>query len=333
MKNLNCVFLILFGLTYFIPSFGSIDLLGSKLLYLSANNFSFLLVYYKKLHSVFNEKNFIFILYFSLFFLSLFSFFFSGNLSESIIYSSRLFIFISTLFSFFLIFKSFNDLIKLFQKFIFIIFIFEIFFLIFDLKGFDFSSRFIGKGSSSNINIASFSLLFKIPFVVAYFDFVKPKITKGLIFLFLFLSIFIIFSHSSRAAIYTLLIINFGFLFYFLYKKVFKIQFFLLPILTSFVYCIFYFKSSNNFIGTRIQSVVTNLSQDSSIQYRFALYKGAFLSFLDHPFLGVGGGNYKLTSIHYNRSEISNYTIPYHTHNDFLEILTELGIFGFVSIF
>ena len=47
----------------------------------------------------------------------------------------------------------------------------------------------------------------------------------------------------------------------------------------------------------------------------------------------MGLGNWKIQSIQSDNSEILEYEIPYHVHNDFLEIFTELGIIGFVLFF
>ena len=40
---------------------------------------------------------------------------------------------------------------------------------------------------------------------------------------------------------------------------------------------------------------------------------------------------YKLKSIEFDKENITKYIVPGHTHNDFLEILIELGIIAFLS--
>jgi len=146
----------------------------------------------------------------------------------------------------------------------------------------------------------------------------------------LILSVFFIVAQASRAAIILLFLFLVFYLTYLLIFKSYKFQVITLFISFLLFISISFFQSNNNFLISRIQSVTNNPVNDSSIEYRLNLYNGAISSFFDYPLLGVGGGNYKLTSIYYNKDFIKGYVIPYHAHNDFLEILTELGVFGFV---
>jgi len=58
-------------------------------------------------------------------------------------------------------------------------------------------------------------------------------------------------------------------------------------------------------------------------------WNAAFDYFIKHPFLGCGYGNWKLASIPYDKEISNDLFVPYHAHNDFLEIGAELGIIGF----
>ena len=51
------------------------------------------------------------------------------------------------------------------------------------------------------------------------------------------------------------------------------------------------------------------------------------------PFIGVGIGNWKINSVEYDRKYMEDYTVPYHMHNDFLQIFAETGIIGFILYF
>jgi len=56
----------------------------------------------------------------------------------------------------------------------------------------------------------------------------------------------------------------------------------------------------------------------------------------NNPLIGVGLGNWKIKSIEYDRLNMSSYVVPYHVHNDFLQIGTETGVLGillYLSIF
>ena len=51
---------------------------------------------------------------------------------------------------------------------------------------------------------------------------------------------------------------------------------------------------------------------------------------MSNPFIGVGIGNWKLSSIFYDREDIDGYIVPYHAHSDFIQLGAELGIIGFL---
>ena len=49
---------------------------------------------------------------------------------------------------------------------------------------------------------------------------------------------------------------------------------------------------------------------------------------MEFPLFGIGIGNWKIKSIEYAGADVSGYTVPYHTHNDFLQISAEIGVIG-----
>ena len=54
----------------------------------------------------------------------------------------------------------------------------------------------------------------------------------------------------------------------------------------------------------------------------------AVKSIMQYPILGIGIGNWKIKSIEYAGVDVNGYTVPYHTHNDFLQISAEIGVIG-----
>ena len=74
-------------------------------------------------------------------------------------------------------------------------------------------------------------------------------------------------------------------------------------------------------------STLGKLNDDSSNQ-RFRYYSQAIESILKNPLIGIGIGNWELESIKYDAQNISGYIIPYHVHNDYLEIAAETGLIG-----
>ena len=78
-------------------------------------------------------------------------------------------------------------------------------------------------------------------------------------------------------------------------------------------------------VSTRISSI--NL-EDTSTTTRLRYYEKGIKYFFENPIFGSGIGNWKLTSIKIDSGEINSYIVPYVAHNDFLEVLTEIGFLG-----
>lgn len=62
-------------------------------------------------------------------------------------------------------------------------------------------------------------------------------------------------------------------------------------------------------------------------------YEMAFDDFKSHPILGVGIGNWKLANKdkYFARAKRDKFIYPLRVHNDFLQVLAEIGIIGFIS--
>ena len=71
-------------------------------------------------------------------------------------------------------------------------------------------------------------------------------------------------------------------------------------------------------------------SNDESASQRLRFYKQALYYFAENPVNPVGLGNWKLYSIKLDKERINSYIIPYVVHNDFLEILIETSLLGFI---
>ena len=80
-------------------------------------------------------------------------------------------------------------------------------------------------------------------------------------------------------------------------------------------------------ISSRINSIALN-TEDDSINERLGYYSDASKSIMQYPVFGIGIGNWKIKSIEYSRNSIVGYTVPYHVHNDFLQITAEIGVIG-----
>ena len=193
-----------------------------------------------------------------------------------------------------------------------------------------FSRNMYFKGFYSNINITAFSVVLKLPFI--FFKLFKNYNFLGRLkyYVIILLSFFSLILLNSRgaylAAILSLLI------FISFYYKTIKSLFRQLVGLSIIIIITAFFSSKFSSINVidRLSTVnISNPTNDDSIFQRFTYYENAFSSILEHP-LGIGLGNWKLYGTKYAKEIIDGFTIPYHVHNDFLEIGAELGIIGFV---
>ena len=193
------------------------------------------------------------------------------------------------------------------------------------------------RGIGANINISAFSLIYKLPFLLYRYALSKNSFLNHLIYSFIGFSVIssiytILATRGAMVASIALLIILAFYSFYFLIKS--KSKFFLKPLfLLSFSIILsigfnFLFSDSNDIqnFGNRLNSM--DVKNDQSSKQRLRYYKGAIDIISKNPFLGIGKGSYKLLSIKQDSKDMFGYTVPYHAHNDFLEITAELGIIG-----
>ena len=190
-------------------------------------------------------------------------------------------------------------------------------------------------GLFANRNVTSAIYLIQLPFVIYLVKETRSVLLKNFGFLVLFANLFMIFLLASRTAYVAMFFLFVLFLAIYLINKpeiryFFKtffglyITFFLISFL--FINITIGFNNSANPIE-RIQTIDV---QETSTNSRIRYYKYALEHFKSNPFIGVGYGNWKIVSIDKDRENIESYIVPYTMHNDFLEVLVELGIIGFV---
>jgi O-antigen ligase len=192
-------------------------------------------------------------------------------------------------------------------------------------------------GITGNRNITAASIVLKIPLVILYFYRVKKNYIKYALAALLMASIVNIFFLSSRAAILSLFMIFTVYAlntFLMLVREKKYIFFFKRIFLGLIIMLASYFYFSINipeYDRSSIQSRVSSIStSDESASQRLRFYKQAFGYFIEHPLKPVGLGNWKLYSIKLDKDKINSYIIPYVVHNDFLEILVETSLIGFL---
>ena len=203
------------------------------------------------------------------------------------------------------------------------------------VNGENFYRTNIYRGFTANINIAAFSLVAKSP-AALYCIFNNKKFKQklfGIILIFMIASsLSILLSRGAFIAFITIIILM---IIYSLIKKtdnnISSISFIILPVLLSYLlFSNLLVTEDKKLINERIASIQID-GEDQSINERLRFYEGAFESIKKNPVLGIGIGNWKVESIKYDAKYTTGYRIPFHAHNDFLQIASESGIFA--SIF
>lgn len=215
-------------------------------------------------------------------------------------------------------------------------FSYNTYFQIIRLTDYDFNLANFIRGSSANKNITAASLLIKMPFVFYIIGKFKNSFIQFFGLLIVGFTTFLIFLLSARAAIISLTLIIASMIIFkaIQYYKTKQIKIvkntilLFIPILFSFVVFQTQYGSQNS--ASLINRVSDISKDDKSTQQRLRFYSHSLYQIKDNPFIGVGLGNWKIKSIDYDKKHIEGYIVPYHTHNDFLELGAELGIIGII---
>ena len=193
------------------------------------------------------------------------------------------------------------------------------------------------KGVTANRNITAFSIAIKIPYVFYLIIRTREKYIKVFYAFLIFLSFFSLTIIQSRASFVAvtifglLLILWTSFMFYKSrnYKDFFPNLFYLIPLLLALL--VNQISVSEKGADVISRAATISISQaDGSVGKRIRYYQDVFNHFISNPIVGVGIGNWKISSIHYDRQDIDGYIVPYHAHSDFIQLGAELGIIGFI---
>ena len=335
-KNISFYLFIFFisslGLIPFIPSFRAIDMVAPQYLFLSLlQSIILIFLFIKRAKILFNYIDLAFL---SFLIVSLFSFYKSFNIQESIIAWSRYLTLFITYFNLKVLFINVGN--KRGSIILYIIgillFLESGYILLSFINNYNYEDG-LGRirelqGFSSNLNIGAFSILIKLPFIIYFTRVSKSLIKKTLLFSLIFITTFNILIIASRGAILALLISLAIFLVldYYLNKNKFlknNITLIALVILSFSVQNFLYQNNESLKTVNRISSY-----SDKSVGDRLEYYKESYNLFKENPFIGIGIGNWKIQSLKNYSKKIIEYTVPFHAHNDFLQILSETGILG-----
>nr|WP_294780948.1 O-antigen ligase family protein [uncultured Flavobacterium sp.] len=199
------------------------------------------------------------------------------------------------------------------------------------------------KGNTGNINILAASLSIKVPFILLGISHFK-KYKKWFLVLALFSVTSVIFLTGARTALINLFVIYLVYIVYLLKEFSFtravlsKVLYILIPILTALLFSNSIFEKSKD--KSRYVSIENRINQinthDESANARLFFWKNAITLIEKDPLTGIGLGNYQVESIPYERTFYDDSTVSLHTHNDFLEIMSETGVINglvYISLF
>lgn len=208
-------------------------------------------------------------------------------------------------------------------------------------------------GFYGNKNIFAAAILFKLPFL--YYAYIFRKNWEKWFSLFLIFGLtFCLVILSARTSFLGLilqlvLLLGYALLVVFKYKKSKKFLFIISFIITSALLGFFggdYFIKYNfkHYCAESNVAKTYDLTEDSySVSNRFKsieegnskgrlkIWKNSIAIIKDKSWLGYGVGNHKLAIMKVEASQKSNFVVSDHAHNDFLEMWSELGIFGLIS--
>jgi len=355
-------FCILFLLVHFVPEMESKDPMGPQWFYVSIIDFICLgyiflniKTYFNALQKIFHNSYFIFFVVF-LGWVSL-SYIYAINATETLVCLARVFVSFFAIISITTLFQTNPKAIHFLIGAIIVALTYESLWVLVNFYQRAGDLKLDGLvlslyGNHGNKNIIAASIAIKIPFCL-FFIYAK----RNLIYRFLFASVLIlalaaIFILNTRSTYISIILVTILFLILIIYDfvktkniKNISISFLLvaIPFLLALALSNAAINHSNSLVqnndqgyGKFVDRVATiQLSNDAS-SGRIKIWKQAFDYFQKHTIIGCGFGNWKLASIPYDKIDLDTFTMTYHTHNDFIEVATEVGIVGvglYISLF
>jgi len=321
------ILLFLYLAITYMPLFGEIDRIGSQSLGLSIVNILSLsfLFYAKNQNDLLEKLKINEIKYFVVFILLILVSFIN------VINTSEFFIEFFRTVNFFLALVIFMTLSK--KTSINYIVYLVVFFCLIDVLGLFAQSiqNLPAIGFTANKNIAAFSLAIKLNYVFYLINRNQSILLRFFLFSIYGLGIFSLLSINSKGGILISIISLIYYLFFSLIKLKSNKDLFINTSLIILLTIIINLTGGlgKNTIST-IQNSTTSFNLEQGNQDRLAYYSQVLSSFKENPLTGVGHGNWKLASIKFDGNRMRDYIVQYYTHNDFLQVLAEVGLLGLI---
>ena len=350
-KEYILTLLFLYLVAGYIPNFAAADEIAPQWLYLGYLNLISLLSLSisketKRFKKVFRSWPILFFIGFVIW--NAFSFFYAVNQSETILELSRWINVLISLINCSYLLSHLKNPSKWISYLMVIAFTIEFSYSFYQYLQFtkffeyNFSLANEIKGITANKNITSASITSKLPFVL-FFILSNNKVLSIIARVLFILGLYTVLLLSARASYISIFGIIFFIILVFSLRDFKKRKFLLLRKKAPLILFLFFSvivastiilgKDNNASITERITTINT---EDTSAGQRLRFYGHALTQLKNNPLIGVGLGNWKIKSIEYDRLNMSSYVVPYHVHNDFLQIGTETGVLGillYLSIF
>ncbi len=340
----------------FTPNFSTLDSNGPKFVVIGILNLVSLIVLYNdrdfrnrpEIQSGF-FRNLIGLAYTIFLLFSLLSFIQAGNISESIINFAKIFSVFASIYAIYVIFRSNSGYVIPAVTALVIVLLFDcatVFYHISQYIGKNVTSIYDIKSVYSHKNILSASLFIKIPAAVWLILFTTGS-RKKMGGIALFLGILALLFLSSRAFYLGLAAQAVALALYFtvrhfvirkklpfrnsmLFAGIVVFALILFTIIQRNLYPVNQ-DTSQKFNTGLIERLSTIRQDESSTNARLNCWKRSWLLIKEHPFMGVGSGNWKVEVLKYEAPESDNFIISYKNHNDFIEVTAETGILGGIA--
>tara|TARA_B100001093_G_scaffold82403_1_gene73801 strand:+ start:3167 stop:4432 length:1266 start_codon:yes stop_codon:yes gene_type:complete len=207
------------------------------------------------------------------------------------------------------------------------------YFQVLEYREYNFELNNLLIGLFSNRNVTSAVYLLQVPFVIYTIINSKSQIIKNLSFFILTLTLYMVFLLASRTAYVILLSLLIFYLLHLIINKfksfkLFKSGFSILLFSLFISYSITLFSIGSENSSNAVKRIQSIDFAETSTNTRLRYYSHSIDQFFSNPLIGVGYGNWKIESINRDKNNIISYVVPYTMHNDFLEVLVELGLIG-----
>jgi O-antigen ligase len=346
---------LLYLVVHFIPDFGGADVMGAQWLYISLLDFAILAyillnnqLYKVAIQAVLKLK--FTIVYSFLVIWALLSLIYSINAIETLVCLARLLstylIFINLSILFYK--KQVAGLFNVVAVFVAIVLLFDALYVITgfskNMVDMNLDQNIVSlTGKNGNKNVMAASLLIKFPFllfVILHNKLIGKILGLGILFLGI-MALFILNTRSTYVGLGLLFVLYITAIVLLNKKQDAKtigtqLAYFMLPL-------VFAFFAANGMLSKAVDmqgfqggyGTITKRAGDINVaneqNSRIKLWKAAIDYSSKNPLLGAGYGNWKLASIPYEKEYTNDLFVPYHCHNDYIEMFADLGVIGGIS--